>query len=85
MNAPAKLIMNVAHGHPAPSNGRRISLRNAVQSQDTAAEHPEQRGRPPMQRSRSQRIRIRIDRQFGMRVCDVVAVTVQTIIAGNHA
>jgi hypothetical protein len=38
-----------------------------------------------MQRSRSQRIRIRFDRQFGMRVCDVVAVTVQTIIAGNHA
>jgi hypothetical protein len=40
-----------------------------------------------MQRPRSQRIRIRIriDRQFGMRVCDVIAVTAQTIIAGNHA
>jgi hypothetical protein len=38
-----------------------------------------------MQRSRSQRIRIWINRQFGMRVCAVVAVTVHAIIAGNHA
>jgi len=38
-----------------------------------------------MQRSRSQSLHIRIDRQFGMWVWDVVAVTVQTIIAGSHA